>query len=239
MLFFATVEWMGYLFNLVEGEVPSGANATIDLGEIDLFETWAVPERCAVSGIVQNDQGGPIAGATVFWRALDMLDQHEVDALCGEDGALCTSFATTKEDGSFQLDYPANGPFELSASISNVSQTSWTQLEGARMFFRCPTAPITLQVHGDAEALVSIGVSGQIIDWTPATPMQIILVTGADGNVKWQLYGEAILPPLTFGVAPAGVMQILPASAPLTSGDTVIVWTESDGNEAFAMYEVP
>ena len=231
------------------GEGSCGEGDCKDIGTVRLTaETELHPELCTITGIVRNVEGTPLPGATVFaWD--ETVDPDVWFSLCFSDPLNPCQFTdVTDARGEFTLTTVLlDGLFYYSTYSTQepgVSLTLWAQ----GTVQRCQRLDITL-TEGLRVITPTVTVSrAGVIDWTPADyeVTSVDVVSSAD-EVKWLIgsTGDGFVPPITYGVTPAGAEQLFPAGGtrptPLASGDTVQIvlsGTSSDGSPYFGQGSV-
>ncbi|MBI2896443.1 MAG: carboxypeptidase regulatory-like domain-containing protein [Deltaproteobacteria bacterium] len=243
------VVYQGEIYDGGEHETPleqgtCGDPGCEDLGFIALGEaTRITASRCVLRGRVVDPSDQPVSGALVF--GLDGGLASEIAAvMCAgwEEG--CTFFASTAEDGSFELALPILDSVRLQAS--SVEQTP-----GGRTIFRmgdalvrgCPAAPVEIRLDEGFETFqVEVEVEGDRISWTPPEPANAVSVMGRDFLSGWTIvdWTGGFLPPVTHGVVPDGADLALPWGrgdpAPMSSGDLVMVYMTGTSEESGLSY---
>jgi hypothetical protein len=205
----------------------------LDLGEIPLDSASELhPVICALSGVVEQVDGTPAAGALILGSD-SSLDQATLSAVCGETLTECDLVATADADGAFTL---------RTALLDTSSITAyWTDPEAAannitRIRFTtatvlgCPEEPMRLRLdQGQDQYTLEITVEGDEISWTPELALTSLLISRG-GMPLWQIAADTEMGftgPVTYGTAPEGATAFFPldGSAPdaLTSGDQILL----------------
>ena len=240
------VSYGGKVYDGGEHDTPTaegscGEGGCKDIGTVRLTaETELQPERCTVTGIVRDVEGNPVAGASVFaWD--ETVDSDVWLSLCFSDPFNPCQFTdVTDARGEFTLTTVVlDGLFYYathSTEEPGVALTLW----GQGTVQRCQQRLDITLTDGlrFITPVVTVSRAG-VINWTPAgyNVTTVDVLSSAD-EAKWLVgsSGNGLVPPITYGVTPAGAQQLFPTGgkqpAPLASGDTaqiVLSGTSSDG----------
>lgn len=214
-----------------------------DLGRVALTaDRRRTPQRCTVSGQVRDIQDRPLTGALVYLFDSD-VDDAELMNLCFDDAGtnfLCTVSATTDRDGGYRV---TNVVFISPSLFAQKHYVESAQVVSDQFATRtldgCPRSPVDLRLNdGFRSVNGTLQVDAGVLRWTPGTYAAVTLsVQSAQGSMRWGIVSEGagVLPPVTYGVAPAGTTQYFPDDggvSPLQSGDVVDIYlhgTSPDG----------
>lgn len=232
------VESYGVRFQLVSGEIPTGAGHHFDLGELDLSGTMVSPAACTVHGVVTYRDGSLASDADVWFTPDRDPTVEDFESLCGADGSKCSAATKTGADGTFSITYPFEMSFALGAGQS-VADGPWIEeFYGQRTDFACPATPVTVVLTwANASVAPTLLVTGQEVSWEPAVPVSAFVVSDKDGNTKWELSQDTapFSPPITYGVVAQGSNENGPPVGTLQSGDSIWIYgttTDSKGYDA-------
>lgn len=228
----------GGTFDSPEAQGTCSAGTCTDLGPIPLSEaTRLTTTLCTINGDVLLDNAG-VPGATVTgWD--DSIPQEIYDALCGT-GA-CLPAGSADGTGAYTLIVPVLSGVRLTAFTQEIDGADQILRYGQAFVPKCPTGDqdITL-TDGYAFTNLTVTVTGNTIDWTPARPASYVFVQSTTG-LKWGIVTDTqlILPPVTYGTVPAGAVQIAPTAGspdPLATGDQVSVTTLGTTSDGLPSY---
>ena len=226
----------GRVYNLGQFDAPAEpGNGGEDCLELDLVlrpDQVVEAGLCTVRGTVLDHADDPMERVSVMvWD--DSLPSEAIPQICGDGWQLCSFFADTAADGSF----------ELTAAVMD-NPTVWastTWKDGAVESYRwanlsfpggCPTAPLQIRLTEGWDILeFALSTGGEAFSWEPAQPITYLIVSDAEGMPKWSLVAEEegnFDGPVRYGEVPAGAMQTMPwdgtAPAALASGDVVTIY---------------
>jgi hypothetical protein len=189
-----------------------------------------------------RDVSGPWVSNSV-WLCAEEWCEVEIFMKLEQDGCQLTNELEPSVAGSISgdsvfvaLSSPAEPPYlECRLELeSDLLMSGMAVLDGDEE----NAFPITWKgPSSDCEGTVSIDVSagGDVtIDWAPDCGICLLLVEPvASGSDMWSIYVEEandIVPSITYGVAPAGAIEDMPA-IPLVAGQRyeVILWRWVDG----------
>ncbi len=229
----ATIDWYGYHFHLIEGEVPSQENLVYDLGDVDIVEGYLGGTRCDISGTVEYLDGTPAEGAVVFLESQTNLSETELVAKCGSEYENCTWDGVADANGNFHLAAPFSDALSIQGFVEKRSGPTYTSVYGIWNGRDCPTGPLRIRMsYGEEQTTVVPSVTGSSITWEPALPLELLAVYGTEGEEKWILRAASasLQPPIIYGTVPAGARQEMAAQGSLGSGD--LIWLEGKDTSA-------
>lgn len=203
------------------------------LGDLGLQpDALRTPQLCRFSGRVVDSMGTPVANAEVT-AFDDSVAGNALTAFCGATGTRCNLTRPSAADGTFSLNGPMLGGLLVAARVSGLSGTSEVQRRGGERLSVCPDGPVTVRLdRGEDRLEVSATFSGDTMTWLPPRAAARVTVLDAQGAARWELRSPSgLLPPLTWGVVPAGAVQTMaPLGAP-ASGDVVVVELDGMGRD--------
>jgi len=228
----------GGTFDSPAAQGTCAAGTCTDLGEIPLnASTQLQVALCTINGDLLLDGTG-VADASVFgWD--DSVPNEVFTELCGAGG--CIPASSTGPAGDYTIVVPVLSGVRMMGYSQTVDGPDQIFRYGQAFVPKCPTSDIDITLtDGYAYTTLTVTVTGNTIDWTPARPAQFVLVQGAAG-MKWFVASESsmITPPVTYGSIPAGAIQIEPASGlppALAAGDQVQISTVGTTSSGLPSY---
>ena len=244
----AIVNYGGLMFHLVEGEVPTTPGYTIEMGDVDLNESWLTTELCELSGRVIHLDGSTAPDTEVSVYTDFGATTQELSTFCAAQGKECLDLTTTGPDGTFLLAYPYVGQLRVVGTYLRDDAGSYEYYTVSKTFGGgCPAGPIELMLtSGYAYEPVAVEVAGQTISWDPPQPMDSLFVGDPGWQPRWTVEADSqkLVPPLEFGVLPPGALEGFAATGSLIPGDNIQLRGEAKNQkgyrvEFFADYVVP
>lgn len=233
---YAGVAYDGSQFD-TKKEAATCGGGCLDLGKVKLTkDKELVAKVCALKGTVVDNAGSPMPGATVY--AYDEgVPEELAKKLCGLLYLNCTLIATSGADGTFEfkvptLDGATVAAFNLKGGGLDSTRAGMRTLEG------CPAAPVEVKLtEGHDRYDLTVTVAAGKISWAPAKAAHRLEVHDSSGAAKWTLESldTGFTSPVTYGTAPAGATQTVPAGAPpaLAAGDVVSIEMSGTGAEGY------
>lgn len=232
---------LGYAAEAVTAPAAAGTcgGSCTAVGKLTVkTESLAAAKVCLFSGKTVDAAGVAVAGAVVLGFDESLIGTS-FNNLCGKLGTRCTLTTASNDLGEFTLNVPLLAGMTVT-STAVIEKTGFVEASrrGSVLLRECPTAPLQLKLLAGHDKLdVAVTLTGNAIAWAPSRPAVSVRAIDALGAVKWEIEALAGVPsPVTYGVLPAGAVQLFPATgAPpaLVTGDEVSVVLRGTGGDGY------
>jgi hypothetical protein len=230
------------LYDGRQQEVPAmqgscSMGSCLDLGDVTLDESRRfVPQLCALSGVLVDAAGMPVANQMVSASSNPSLTTEQIQAFCPNYTCAQLS-ARTDAQGRFMGQVAMRARINVVAFATDRNDAGAERVRQAYKEVRgCPTSPVQI-AYGPplVTTQVTVTAAGTTISWAPNLPVTLVSVSspGSSSQPKWFVTTQTgFVGPVTFGQAPAGAQTVFGPNGSLASGDQVTVFgSEMAGGE--------
>jgi hypothetical protein len=203
---------------------PASGGACQELGDLLVDDTRKLePARCAVTGVVVDRVGTPLAGASISaWDPSARVAQG--NPLCD---FTCVDGAVSDANGQFSLDFVVRDGLAMKGEWSySEPNVKGHVRSGVTFFGACPTKPVQLVLEeGFSTLTVQASLVGDTFSWLPNLPMRWFHAALLNQGPFWSFYAPPVATPfsgpITWGTDAPGTVRTAP-TPPFAVGSTCL-----------------
>lgn len=192
----------------------SGGGACQELGDLLVDDTRQLePARCAVTGVVVDRVGTPLAGASISaWDPGARVAQG--DPRCD---FTCVDGAVSDANGQFSLDFVVRDGLAMKGQWSySEPNVKGHVRSGVSFYGACPSQPVQLVLEeGFSTLTVQASLVSDTFSWLPNLPMRSLTAALPNQGPFWNFHAPPTATPfsgpITWGTDAPGTIRTAPA----------------------------